>query len=252
MSEWFASRFLKFLLPARRPMDNMPAGWDRPQEDEWALCNLGVPSPYLTVAFPNHSPQYPEYLTLEGVPPQELKRWKKALHRFLRQVTYRKPGRLILKSPTHTCRIRVLLEMFPDARFVHIVRDPRTSLTSTLSLWKRLYERQSLQKPTYEGLEQYVFDNFERMYDRFEADRHLIAPGRLCELLYEDLVREPLAQVEKIYRQLDLGDFEPARPEVEQYLTEVADYQTNRHEVPAEFRREIANRCRVFMRRYGY
>ena len=34
---------LKFLLPARRPMDNMAAGWHHPQEDEFALCCMGVP-----------------------------------------------------------------------------------------------------------------------------------------------------------------------------------------------------------------
>ena len=38
-------------------MDNMAAGWDHPQEDEFALCNMGVPSPYLTIIFPNRPPQ---------------------------------------------------------------------------------------------------------------------------------------------------------------------------------------------------
>ena len=33
-------------------------------------------------------------------------------------------ARCVLKSPPHTARIRLLLEMFPDARFVHIHRDP--------------------------------------------------------------------------------------------------------------------------------
>ena len=42
---------LKFLLPSRRPVDNMLAGWDRPQEDEFALCNMGLPSPYLTASY---------------------------------------------------------------------------------------------------------------------------------------------------------------------------------------------------------
>jgi hypothetical protein len=40
----------------------MAAGWDRPQEDEFALANLGVPSPYLAWAFPHHGPVNDEYL----------------------------------------------------------------------------------------------------------------------------------------------------------------------------------------------
>ena len=46
ISSWLVKR-LTFLLPRQRPMDNMMTGWDRPQEDEFALCNMGIPSPYL-------------------------------------------------------------------------------------------------------------------------------------------------------------------------------------------------------------
>src|SRR5262249_10887562 len=61
LTERFFTRWLGFLMPSRRPMDNMAAGWNRPQEDEFALCMLGQPSPYLTIAFPNRPPQFPEY-----------------------------------------------------------------------------------------------------------------------------------------------------------------------------------------------
>ena len=43
-------------------------GFDRPQEDEFAMCMLGQPSPYLTIAFPNRPPVCQEYLDMEGVP----------------------------------------------------------------------------------------------------------------------------------------------------------------------------------------
>jgi hypothetical protein len=53
ISNWLVARYMKFLLPQKRPMDNMAAGWHLPQEDEFALCNLGLGSPYKTMAFPN-------------------------------------------------------------------------------------------------------------------------------------------------------------------------------------------------------
>ena len=34
------------MLSARRPQDDVNLGWDQPQEDEFALCSLGVPSPF--------------------------------------------------------------------------------------------------------------------------------------------------------------------------------------------------------------
>ena len=55
VSGWWMKPCLKVLLPSQRPIDNMPAGWDHPQEDEFALCNMGVPSPYLTIIFPEPS-----------------------------------------------------------------------------------------------------------------------------------------------------------------------------------------------------
>ena len=53
VSRYLVPWWLKFLMPSRRPMDNMKVGWDRPQEDEFALCNMGIPSPYMVFAFPN-------------------------------------------------------------------------------------------------------------------------------------------------------------------------------------------------------
>jgi hypothetical protein len=73
--------------------------------------------------FPNHPPQYPEYLDLEGVSEDDLARWKEGLVWFLKCLTLENPKRMVLKSPPHTARIRVLLDLFPDARFVHIYRD---------------------------------------------------------------------------------------------------------------------------------
>src|SRR4029077_8536066 len=111
ITERFFKRWFWFLMPAHRPMDNMAAGWDRPQEDEFALCMLGQPSPYLTIAFPNHPPQYPEAFDLENLGPPNPESWKRAFVRFLNPLTFKAPRRLILKSPPHSCRIPTLLEL---------------------------------------------------------------------------------------------------------------------------------------------
>ena len=53
-----------------------------------SLAMLGMPSPYLTVAFPNRPPQDTEYLDFEGVSPRGLARWKRDFLRFLKTITY--------------------------------------------------------------------------------------------------------------------------------------------------------------------
>jgi hypothetical protein len=251
LTKAWATRLLFWMLPSRRPMDNMPVGWDRPQEDEFALCNLGEPSPYLMVAFPNNGPVFEEYLTLD-VPPAAVERWKRTLYWFLQKVTYAHPKRIIIKSPTHTARVRTLLEMFPEARFVYLVRDPYVLFPSTVNLWSRLSDSHGLQKPTYAGIEEYVFRTFTQMHERFERDRSLIPPGRLYELRYEDLVQAPLERLSEIYEQLNLGDFGHVRPLLEQFVSENADYQTNHYHISPETRAEIARRWAPYIAQHGY
>lgn len=243
---------LKILLPKQRPMDNMAAGWDCPQEDEFALCNMGVPSPYLTIAFANDPPQNQEYFDLSEVSAEGRARWKKGLLWFLKCLTLRTRKRVVLKSPPHTFRIRVLLEMFPKARFVHIIRNPYTIFPSTVNLWKRLYRNEGLQVPRYEKLEEHVYETFERMYEVFERDRQLIPAGQLCEVRYEELVADPIEQMRTVYERLELGDFEKVRPALESYFAAKADYKTNRYQMSPEMQAEITRRWGFFFERYGY
>ncbi len=252
LTEGLVSRWMPFFSLSVRPMDNMAAGFDRPQEDEFALCNLGLPSPYLTVAFPNNPPQYEEYLDLEGIPPRALARWKRVFRRFLQELTYKHHKRLVLKSPTHSCRVKTLLELFPDARFVHIVRDPYVVFPSTVNLWKSLYITFGLQRPTFQGLEEHVYKTFDRVYDKIEEGKGLIDFDRFYELRYEDLVRDPVGQMATLYDHLGLVGFEQVLPKLQAHVANNAGYKTNRYQLGDEQRAEITRRWGSVIRQYGY
>src|SRR5205823_2601797 len=106
ISESWLPKILFFFVPSRRPMDNMAAGWDRPQEDEFGLCLLGAPSPYAQIAFPNRPYEYERTLDVADLPRSDRRRWRTHFWRLIRQLNFKNPGkRLILKSPPHTCRI---------------------------------------------------------------------------------------------------------------------------------------------------
>ena len=244
-------RWIGFLLPPQRPMDNMAIRWEYPQEDEWALCNMGLPSPYLTILFPNR-PQCPEYLDLRGISEADRERWKAKLLWFLRCLTVREPKRIVLKTPVHTARIRTLREMFPDARFVHVVRDPYVIYPSTIHTWRRMYRYHGVQVPRYEGLEEHVLDTFVRMYEVFEEDVRDVPPSRFCEVRYEDLARDPVDQLRAIYDGLGLDGFDQVLPAAQAYAARTADYQPNRYELPPETRDRITARWGSYIEKYGY
>ena len=252
VTEFFFTRWLPFLAPACRPMDNMAAGFDRPQEDEFALCMLGEPSPYWTIAFPNISPRADDYLDLEGLSPRALASWKRTFLRFLTELTCKDNRRLILKSPTHSCRIKTLLELFPDARFVQIIRDPYVVYSSTMKLWKELYADHALQKPTLVGLQERVLADFVHLDGRIDEGKKLVPADRFHKVRYEDLVRDPVNSLRELYDRLDLGQFERLLPRLEAHLTTIADYRTNRYQLSEAERAMIDRRWGRIISEHGY
>lgn len=252
-SERFVKGWLSYLMPRRRPMDNVAVGLDRPQEDEFALCGLGVGSPYLDWAFPNGPARYDDYLDLRNLPPAERERWKAALLWFLKSLECKHPGkRIVLKSPTHSYRVRTLLEMFPNARFVNIVRDPQAVIPSTLHMWKKMTTYHGAQVPRNDLLKEQVFHRFDRLCSVLAEDRELIAPGRFCEVRYEDLVADPAEEVREIYSRLDLGSFEPVQSKLDGYVESLSGYRTNSYSNSPELEAEINTRCAKYMEQYGY
>ncbi|MGI8978033.1 MAG: sulfotransferase family protein [Pirellulaceae bacterium] len=252
LTEWMMKTFGGWLLPRHRPMDNVTAGWTRPQEDEFALLTLAVPTPYERMAFPNDPPPHMEFLDMEGVAPADLQKFEMGLEGFVKALTFQSGKRALLKSPPHTGRIAFLSRLFPGAKFIHIVRDPYALFPSTVRLWKSLDEVQGLQMPRHKGLEEYVYECLTRMYRGFEKQRREIDPQNICDLRYEDLVQNPVAEVRRVYQELGLDDFEALRPTLDAYVGKQKPYQPNKHELDDEMKAEIRQRWREYFERYGY
>jgi hypothetical protein len=252
LTERVLTSLMRWMIPAQRPMDDVAAGWHRPQEDEFALLNMGAPSPYRRMAFPRTSSDRPEALDLMTLSPPDRARWERAMRRFLRLLAVRDARRPVLKSPPHTARMGVLAAMFPGARFLHIVRDPFVVFPSTMRLWRTLHQVQALQVDPGDTLEQYVFATFEDMYAAFERDRASVPADRLHEIRYEDLVADPVGRMLETYERLDLGDFERMRGHFETMARSMKRYSTNTYNHDPRIVEEIARRWRPFLDRYGY
>ena len=252
VTEWFFRKFANWLLPGKRPMDNMEAGWDRPQEDEFALMNLGLPSPYRRIAFPNEGSVDLDYLDFKGVSDADQITWSQSLRRFMVAVGISTGRPLIMKSPTHTGRIARLSKEFPDAKFIHITRDPRSLFPSTCRLWRGLDEVQSLQVPGNE-LDDYVIECLERMYKAFHKGRTEVPDNRVIDIKYEDLIDDPTATLEQIYEVLHLSDFESVKPSIQEWVrSEHRGYQANRHDLSAQQENRIREAWSDYFTRYQY
>ena len=252
VSESWAPKLLWFILPSRRPMDNVRFAWSAPQEDEFALCSLGMKSPYLEIAFPNEEHNVFDYLDLERLPPAELAAWQGCLRQFLKCVTLSTGKRLALKSPTHTARVGFLAREYPGAKFLHIARHPVTVYLSSVNLWRVLIETNGLQVPRDSDFKEFVLSTFERMYRAYDRQREMLAPGQLMEIRYEDLVQDPVEVLREAYQRLDLGDFSVVEPALRAATRSSKSYRTNEYALDEKIREEIMSRWSGYATRFGY
>ena len=235
------SRCFAWMVPEKRPMDNMAMSFQVPQEDEFAPCLMSLRSLYLGISFPRNEEAYSRYLTFEGVPSEEVQQWKNALVWFLRKLTLKYQRPLILKSPPHTARIRLLLELFPDARFVHIHRDPYQVFQSCRHYYDTATWYSYLQRPDLNGIDDGIIRRYRQLHDAFFAERALIPAGRFHEIRYNDLVRDPIGEMRTLYQQLDLCEFESHAPGLSHYLDSISTYRKNQfHPLDKPIRERIA------------
>lgn len=217
------------MVPDTRPMDNMKLSFATPQEDEFAPLLLTLRSLYLGISFPRNSENYSRYLTFRDVPLQEIEQWKAAFLWFCQKLTFKQNRALLLKSPPHTARIRLLLEMFPEARFIHIHRNPYHVFQSQRHYFNTAMWYTYLQKPDPTTIDDGILERYNLLYDAYFQDRPLIADNRFCEIRFEDLERDPKREVKKIYEKLSLPGFNQLEPQLDSYIASLSGYRKNDH-----------------------
>ena len=223
-------------MPSKRPMDNVAISLDGPQEEEMAMINATECSGLHVLNFPKTVPElYDRYVSKLGENAEDLAGWQRAYMEVLKKATILSGGRrLALKTPPNTGRIRVLLDMFPDARFVNIVRNPYPVYQSMRNMYRKTLPGAVLQEFEWEDIDAWIVHAYKAQMGAYLEQRSLIPPGRLIEIRYEDLDARPMAKLEDIYKTLELGDFERVRGVFESYLESLGNYEKNKFEFPPE------------------
>ncbi|NJM36702.1 MAG: sulfotransferase [Akkermansiaceae bacterium] len=226
-TEEMNTRRFAWMVPKTRPMDNMALNFQVPQEDEFAPCLMSLRSLYLGTSFPRHEDDYLRYLTFENVPLSEVNEWKSALLWFVKKLSFKYQRPLVLKSPPHTARIQLLLDIFPDARFVHIHRHPYHVFQSCQHYYDTAVWYSYLQRPDLQKIDERIIDRYHQLYDAFFAQRNLIPEEQFHEMSFDELERDPITAVKNLYQKLNLTGYDTFKPELQNYINTLADYRKN-------------------------
>ena len=227
-TEALNTRLFSWLVPAKRPMDNMALSFQAPQEDEFAPALASLRSPYLGITFPRRLAFYEQFLTFREATEEDRAAWLDAFEWFLRKLTVKYAKPLVLKSPPHTARVALLAERFPGARFVHIHRDPVTVFQSFRHYHDTAAWHTYLQRPDLDALDETLVRRYVAMFEAFFEDVPKLPAGHFHEVAFSGLERDPLGTVAGIYRALDLPEFPSVEPRLAAYLEALSGYEKNR------------------------
>lgn len=241
----------------KRPMDNMTIALDLPQEEEVALANSTHLSFLHYLSFPQKAPEYLDRYVLlgdgSGLAQADLRRWETEYLEIVRKATINWSGRrIVLKTPVNQGRIPSLLRMFPDAKFVHIVRDPFVIFQSMLHMHRKVLPLYSLQDIDWQGVEKFIVDSFVATMKQFIEDSRAIPDGNLVEVKYERLEQDPVGELGKIYSALRLPGWEAAQESVEQYLATLGGYTKNQYEPSRDAAELVRERWGFALDRWNY
>lgn len=228
-------KFVESRLPEKRPMDNLEMETDLPYEEEYAIGNLCPYSFYHGWYFARNIYNYfRKYVLFEGVGNGIKEKWKEAYTYLLKKIAFKyKRNKVLLKSPVNTGRIRLLLEAFPNGKFIHICRNPYKVYLSTWRLYKAILPIFSFQHVEIEYIDKFIIDFYKGIYKRYLSDRGLIPEENLVEIKYENFVKNPLKTVKDIYEKLKIGNFKKAEPAFRKYIKAHEGYK------PHDYRGEL-------------
>lgn len=205
---------------------------DSPSEIEIALTTIISPtSLHWGHIFPENAREYFEkFLFFEQIDKKELEHWKSSYHHLIKKVSLKNEGRQVLiKSPGNTSRVNKLLELYPDARFIFIHRNPYDVFYSSKKLWNTLLDNLALQDFTEAQMEKEIIYVYKELMSRYIQQRSEVPKGQLVEVHFEKFMENPLSVLQEVYTDLSLQRFEKAKPQIETFLKNKASGKTSRY-----------------------
>ncbi len=253
-SRFIFRNIMKMLIPINRKGDNVKLGTDYPQEEEFALAARHPASFYFFWYFPELiMPYYDKFLTFEHSKANARDDFMADYRRVIgKAMIHSGKTRFLSKNPVNTGRIPMLLEMFPDARFIYIHRNPVEVILSTRNFFEKMTPGLTLHKVDYQEVNKDIYTLYDRLMKRYLDTRAMVPAGNLVEIGYDDLIADPLKKIGDIYEAFGWKGWDVAKPGITSYAESRKGYERNKYSIPQHLLDEILTNTEFAMKEWQY
>lgn len=239
VSEKYYRPLMQKVLGEKRPMDNVKIGPDEPQEDEYALLKLCKNTPLEQLIFKSKAKDFLN--TENNFLPKDTNSFADALELFVKKIAMASGKRPLLKNPFHSLRISLLKEIFPKAKFIHIVRDPEKVIPSARHLWNIVRKQNSL-KGQFESIPtKKLAEVYHKIITDIREEFKQMPENQSAEIHFEDLESRPLETIIRIYDTLQLAYTPDFEQRLNAFLSEISHYKKNSYRLSPEDKDMIRN-----------
>ncbi len=223
---------LKKALPKTRPMDKVALSPLQPQEDEFALIRMGSESPLEKLIFPSGEGYFLDGYSYTPTG-KKLELWKKNLLSFYKKITLQEGKQIVSKNPYHTKRLELLAEMFPGAKFIHITRDPKIVVPSTIRMWNIVARENKLKRGWTSPSISEATTVLRSYLDHVTLCKQKLE-NPFTELRFEDLEKQPVKILKKIYSDLEIPWSEAFETAVNKFMRANKGFEKNAYKLSSE------------------
>jgi len=241
-------------IPADRLIDQVAITAGSPQEDEFGIANMVTTSWLHGLYFPgNFDGNWKTGVFHKDWSDIQMQQWKTAHVNYLKKVYVDQGSRpLIVRNPAYTTRVPILRSIWPEARFIHIYRNPYEVFSSMQNYFRKLLPVLALQDYSKVDIDQVIFSTFRELMQSAMVQLPKLPAHEFIEVSYEELRQAPVSTVQKIYARLQIPDFEATEPRFKNYLNGIRSYQKNKYEQNQTERELISNNWGHIIDHYGY
>lgn len=197
-----------------------------------------------------------KYIHYDQRVPQERRSLEISYYHSLikRHIHYHQGKRYISKNPDFSPMVETILEEFPDARFINIVRDPRDMVPSTINMWANHWHTFGSPREDY-PLQEVLLEHMEHYYRYPHQVLGDLPPDRYAVIHFADFVTNPEQVIGDLYDQFGLTVSPDYRKILQEETIRSRSYQSNHDYSLSEMgleEEEIARRFLPALRNYPF